>query len=94
MPTKPKPPTPEEQAAFQLANQFRDHVVARVKVKGAALECPREKSDMTPCLARDGELAVAFDSFYGIGAPTVDKAICVGCGTRLKFLWDAEQTKT
>lgn len=48
---------------------------------------------MTPCLARDGELAVAFDSYYG-PVSTLDQAICVGCGTRLKFLWDAEQTKT
>lgn len=30
--------------------------------------CPRAKSDMTPCVARDGHLAVA------------DNGVCVGCG--------------
>jgi hypothetical protein len=30
--------------------------------------CPRAKSDMTPCVARDGQTAVA------------DDGICVGCG--------------
>lgn len=30
--------------------------------------CPRAKSDMTPCAARDGHLAVA------------DNGVCVGCG--------------
>jgi len=32
--------------------------------------CPRAKSDMTPCIARDGHLALA-------GDPPAD---CVGCG--------------
>ena len=30
--------------------------------------CPRAKTDMTPCAARDGNLAVA------------DDGVCVGCG--------------
>lgn len=30
--------------------------------------CPRAKSDMTPCIARDGALALA------------DDGVCVGCG--------------
>lgn len=30
--------------------------------------CPRAKSDMTPCVARDGRLAQA------------DNGVCVGCG--------------
>jgi hypothetical protein len=30
--------------------------------------CPRAKSDMTPCVARDGHLA------------TADDGVCVGCG--------------
>jgi len=32
--------------------------------------CPRAKSDMTPCVARDGQLAVADDQH------------CVGCNRR------------
>lgn len=31
-------------------------------------ECPRAKSDMTPCVVRDGKLACA------------DDGVCVGCG--------------
>jgi hypothetical protein len=34
--------------------------------------CPRAKSDMTPCIARDGKLALA-------GVPA-DGLVCVGCG--------------
>jgi hypothetical protein len=30
--------------------------------------CPRAKTDMTPCVARDGRLACA------------DNGVCVGCG--------------
>jgi hypothetical protein len=33
-----------------------------------AIGCPRSKSDMTPCVARDGQLAQA------------DDGVCVGCG--------------
>jgi hypothetical protein len=34
----------------------------------AHVGCPRAKSDMTPCIARDGALALA------------DELCCVGCG--------------
>lgn len=32
------------------------------------IDCPRAKSDMTPCAARDGNLAIVDDS-----------CLCVGC---------------
>lgn len=32
------------------------------------IDCPRAKSDMTPCVARDGKIACA------------DNGVCVGCG--------------
>ncbi len=32
------------------------------------IRCPRDRSDMTPCVARDGALACA------------DNGVCVGCG--------------
>jgi hypothetical protein len=38
--------------------------------------CPRAKSDMTPCVARDGSMAV------------VDTGECVGCGRRPGGLLD------
>jgi len=34
------------------------------------LGCPRAKSDMTPCVARDG----------GLAADSGDPPVCVGCG--------------
>lgn len=34
-------------------------------------ECPRAKSDMTPCYRKDGELAVGEDSSF--------RSLCVGC---------------
>lgn len=37
--------------------------------------CPWAKSDMTPCVARDGRLAI-----------TVPPSQCVGCGNYLPFL--------
>jgi len=38
--------------------------------------CPREKSYMTPCVARDGHLALA------------DNNACVGCGFTLEQIVD------
>src|SRR5438477_2388739 len=35
------------------------------------VDCPRAKSDMTPCVLRDGELAAD------------DRGCCVGCGERI-----------
>jgi hypothetical protein len=35
------------------------------------IDCPRAKSDMTPCVLRDGELAAD------------DRGCCVGCGERI-----------
>lgn len=35
--------------------------------------CPRAKSDMSPCIARDGHLALA-------GSPESGRRDCVGCG--------------
>jgi hypothetical protein len=42
-------------------------VTARTGLKGEDLVCPRERSEMTPCVARDGRLAVC------------GGALCVGC---------------
>jgi hypothetical protein len=41
--------------------------------------CPWAKSDMTPCVARDGHLALA-----GVTGARVQ---CVGCGNYLAFLY-------
>ena len=41
----------------------------------AHVGCPWAKSDMTPCVARDGHLAI-----------TTRPAVCVGCGNTLPYL--------
>jgi hypothetical protein len=61
--------------ARQLGDSYRDHVLARTGIPRAELRCLREKSEMTPCLVRDGGVVITFD---GHGEP-----ICVGCEARL-----------
>jgi hypothetical protein len=42
--------------------------VSRAKKPREVIECPYAKSDMTPCVARDGQMCVA------------GNGVCVGCG--------------
>jgi hypothetical protein len=74
-----------QKAAEALADEFKQLIFKRTGLSGQALVCPREKSDMTPCLARDGRLVVVFDSF--------GKPICVGCETRLIPQLEKERAK-
>lgn len=54
-------------------------------------DCPRAKSDMTPCYLRDGDLAVALAT-KGWGAG--QREICVGCEYGIGLLKaDLEQRK-
>lgn len=71
---------PIEKRAYELAEEFKSLVLTRINVKAEDVACPREKSFMTPCLVRDGRLAVAFadDGFA--------KPICVGCGHSVRQL--------
>ena len=41
---------------------------------GIVIDCPRAKSEMTPCVARDGVLATCRDQ---------EGEICVGCEMRV-----------
>ena len=59
--------TDEEKAADKLVVAVMSRVGATSRDE---VECPRERSYMTPCVARDGELAVA------------DDQTCVGCGIK------------
>ena len=54
-----------------------------------ATNCPYAKSDMTPCVIRDGSICYAANSF--------DKPICVGCertpkatGVPVHATWEKE----
>ena len=62
-------------------NLYRDMILKRTGLPSNELQCPREKSDMTPCIARDGDSAMAEDFK------------CVGCGENVNSLIDKERKK-
>jgi hypothetical protein len=72
------------EAAAKDAEQFRDLVFRRTGLHGKTLVCPKEKSADTPCIARDGRLAVAL-SVYG--------GVCVGCERTVHSCLTAEIEK-
>lgn len=63
------------------ADELRDLICARLNIAPAVLICPRERSAMTPCVARDGELA------------TSDDGVCVGCELTVTDLLAVERAK-
>jgi len=65
-----------QKQAEALGDELRDLITARTGLRGKEIVCPREKSEMTPCVARDGGMCVVEDSY---GNP-----ICVGCETFIK----------
>lgn len=76
-----------EQDAYEAADEFKRLVAKRTGLTPQQLVCPREKSDMTPCLARDGHLVVVFTS------ANPDRPICVGCETDLMARLEEEKKK-
>ena len=66
-----------------LADEYTARVLARTKMTRETLQCPREKSGYTPCIARDGSLAVVLNSE---GSP-----LCVGCEAALVPLLEKER---
>jgi hypothetical protein len=68
--------------AEQAADELTSLVMKRIGATNRnEVECPREKSFMTPCIARDGHLALA------------DDGACVGCGSKAVSLLKAEQER-
>jgi hypothetical protein len=69
--------TPERDAADELCTL----VMRRIGVTRASeLQCPREKTFMTPCVARDAHTAC------------LDDGACVGCGELPSALLAVERT--
>lgn len=63
-------------------NELRDLLFKRLGIKKADdLQCPREKSYMTPCAARDGDICMLEDKK------------CVGCGIDVTILLQHEKRK-
>jgi hypothetical protein len=67
----------ERTAAAELCQR----VCTRLKVDASRITCPREKSEWTPCVVRDAELAV------DAGGE------CVGCGLRPSALLELERAR-
>lgn len=72
--------------AYQQANLLRQLIETRTSIPSRQLVCPREKSDMTPCIARDGATAVCFSETTGY-------PMCVGCAAGVVMLLHREQEK-
>lgn len=64
-----------------LADDFVRVIGQRTEIKPENLDCPRAKSDMTPCLARDGRTAMTLGGY------------CVGCEEHILWLMKDELTK-
>ena len=69
----------------QEAEWYKQQIYRRTKIKSEELVCPREQSGMTPCIARDGKLAV--------GLQYSNHPICVGCEIHIQTLVRDEQNR-
>ena len=72
---------PESEVA---ADKYKALIYKRTGIKPDELQCPREKTEMTPCIARDGSLAVASGSLGDV---------CVGCERGVLYLLREEEKK-
>ena len=63
------------------ANNLKELIFKRTGLKPNELVCPREKSAMTPCVARDGDLDMT------------EKNKCAGCGSDITRLLQEEIAK-
>jgi len=68
------------------ADALRDRALKRSGLTRKELRCPHAKSDMTPCVARDGRLAVYFTQERGVPC-------CVGCERSLDLLTSELEAK-
>lgn len=64
----------DQKTIGNLADDYKRLVRHRTGLSPRELVCPREQSEMTPCVARDGNLAAADDGH------------CIGCGVYLEAL--------
>jgi hypothetical protein len=73
---------PELEEDYEKADEFKRLVYRRTGIKANKLVCPRERSEYTPCIARDGRNAVAEDIIGGV---------CAGCDYTVDSLLKLEQ---
>lgn len=77
--TTPDPYTRADAAADELTRRVMERTGATNRTE---VECPRARSWMTPCVARDGYLAVQ------------ERGKCLGCGRRPARLLDELDDRT
>lgn len=65
-----------------IGDEFKELVFKRTGIEPKELVCPREKSDMTPCVARDGDCAMT------------DDYCCIGCGVSIIRCLQDEKEKS
>jgi len=58
----------------------------RTGLEPAEIQCPREQSDMTPCVCRDGRNAAVDDG-------EIMNGLCVGCGASVSEMLAEEEKK-
>lgn len=68
-------------ANLEKADDYKRMIFKRTGLKSSELHCPREKSEITPCIARDGGLALAESAGGGR---------CAGCDYSLNTLHKKE----
>lgn len=61
------------------ADKLRELIKKRIGVDPEDIMCPREKTFMTPCVVREGDLTMA------------DDKTCVGCGINVLYLLEQEK---
>ena len=66
---------------MNIADELKNLVFKRTKLTKEELVCPREHSESTPCVVRDGAICM-------IGAD-----ICIGCGAEVQQLLNKEKEK-
>lgn len=71
-----------DEKAYELADEYKQLVYQRTKIRREDLVCPRARSFMTPCIARDGKQAVS--------EMPIPQA-CVGCGHSIESLLEEEK---
>lgn len=73
----------------ELGDAFRDAVLKRTGLTAEDLKCPRERSFMTPCVARDGGVCVIGISYAPGGK---EYPSCVGCECDIEKLLAKERS--
>ncbi len=84
----------KQSVGYPEAEKLKALIFKRTGLPSSELTCPREKSEMTPCVARDGGLAVCDinigDADRALIISRRTELVCVGCEAKVAWLLDQE----